>query len=69
MSHKCPVTGCLVTAVDDSRLLCKADWALVAKPLQRAVNLAYGRGRGLGSPALLAPQKAADAAAERGRAV
>lgn len=68
MSHPCPVSGCLVTAVDDSKLLCRADWALVPEPVQRAVNLAYDRGRGLGTPALLAAQKAAIAAAERARA-
>jgi hypothetical protein len=67
MSHRCPVSGCLVTEVDDTRLMCRADWALVPKPVQRAVNLAYARGRGLGTPALRAAQEAAIAAAERGR--
>ena len=65
MSHACPRAGCPVTAVDDSRLMCRMCWALVAKPLQRAVNAAYDRGRGLGSPALRAAQRAAVAAAER----
>lgn len=68
MSHRCPVPGCLVTEVDDTRLMCKADWALVARPLQRAVNAAYDRGRGLGTAALRAAQLAAIAAAERARA-
>lgn len=65
MSHACPRTGCPVTAVDDSRLMCRMCWSVVPKPLQRAVNTAYARGRGLGSPALRAAQRAAIAAAER----
>jgi hypothetical protein len=54
-----------VTAVDDSKLLCRMCWSVVPKPLQRAVNAAYGRGAGLGSKALVAAQRAATAAAER----
>jgi hypothetical protein len=63
VSHRCPRPGCPVTAVDDSRLMCRMCWALVPKPFQRAVNAAYDRGRGLGTPALRAAQQAAIAAA------
>jgi|HubBroStandDraft_6_1064221.scaffolds.fasta_scaffold91611_3 hypothetical protein len=65
MSHPCPRTGCPVTSVEDSKLMCRMCWSVVPKPLQRAVNAAYGRGRGLGSTALIAAQRSAIAAAER----
>jgi hypothetical protein len=65
MSHPCPRPGCQVTTVDDTRLMCGGCWAVVPEPFQRAVSLAYARGRGLGTPALRAAQKAAVAAAAR----
>lgn len=58
MSHQCPRNGC-ARVVPDSRLMCAADWRQVPKPLQRAVYATYNRGKGLGSPQLLAAQDAA----------
>ena len=58
MSHKCPRDGCRRT-IADRLLMCGGCWGLVPKPLQRAVYAAYNRGRGLGSPRLLAAQDAA----------
>jgi hypothetical protein len=65
MSHPCPRPGCLVTAVDDRRLMCHGCWSVVPRAIQRAVTLAYAGGRGRGSPALRAAQDAAIGAATR----
>jgi hypothetical protein len=65
MSHPCPVAICTTTVLDDSRLMCRPHWALVAKPVQRAVYDAYDRGRGLGTPKLQAAQDAAVRAVDR----
>ena len=63
MSHQCPISGC-EPVEDDTKLICRRHWAMVPKPLQRAVYRAYGNGRGLGSTALLRAQDAAIRAAE-----
>jgi hypothetical protein len=57
-THECPRTGCSRT-VRDQFLMCSDDWALVPPPLQRSVYAAYKRGKGIGSPQLLAAQEAA----------
>jgi hypothetical protein len=58
MSHPCPRNGCTAT-VDDRYLMDSGCWRLVPAALQRAVYAAYKRGKGIGSPQLLAAQQAA----------
>lgn len=61
VTHECPRNGC-TRRVGDSYLMCGPDWKRVPVPLQRAVYAAYKRGKGIGSPQLLAAQEAAIAA-------
>lgn len=67
MSHPCPAAGCTVENVPDDRLMCRQDWARIAKPLQRAVYDAWDHGRGRGTPQHSAAMRAAISAAERAR--
>jgi excisionase family DNA binding protein len=60
-SHQCGRDGC-TRQLPLRLLLCGGCWALVPKPLQRAVSAAYRGGAGLGSAELLAAQEAAIAA-------
>lgn len=47
-NHRCPATGCGVH-MPTSLLMCRQHWALVPKPLQRAVYTAWAGGKGAGS--------------------
>jgi hypothetical protein len=64
MSHRCPARGC-DTVVDDSKLMCRADWYRVPRPLRTAVTRAYAGGAGLGSEALRHAQDLAIRAVNR----
>lgn len=65
-THGCPVPGCGL-AVDDDRLMCRADWYRVRRVLRAAVWAAWDGGRGAGSAAHLAAMRAAVGAARRAR--
>lgn len=67
MSHHCPVPGCAAAGLPDSLLMCRRDWARVARPLQRAVYAAYKGGEGRGTPELARAQDAAIRAATAAR--
>jgi len=56
MPHACPARRCPRVNLPDHLLMCGPHWRRVPPPLQRAVTLAYDRGRGLGTLALLAAQ-------------
>jgi hypothetical protein len=64
MTHLCPRRGC-PREVPDHLLMCGIDWRLVPKPLQRAVNAAYDGPESVGSPQLVAAQRAAIAYVNR----
>jgi hypothetical protein len=64
VSHRCPARGC-GTVVDDTKLMCRADWYLVPRPLRNAVLRAYAGGAGLGSAALCHAQDLAIRAVNR----
>jgi hypothetical protein len=59
MTHRCPVRPCARDDIPDHLFMCFQHWRLVPMYLQRAVNLAYRRGEGVGSPELHAAQTAA----------
>jgi hypothetical protein len=58
MTHLCPRRTC-PREVPDHLLMCGIDWRTLPPALQRAVYAAYDHGAGLGTPALLAAQRAA----------
>lgn len=64
MTHQCPGPGC-AEEVDSSRLMCPRCWYQVAKPIRRAVHIAWGRGAGAGTPAHRAAIRLAVAAIRR----
>lgn len=64
MSHRCPACGC-EAVVDDTKLMCRADWYRVPRPIRNAVNRAYAGGMGLGTEALFRAQQAAIRAVNR----
>lgn len=71
MTHICPARGC-PRKVPDHLLMCGICWRQVPRHLQRAVNAAYARGRGMLSNGLPGPeladaQLAAIEAVNRGR--
>lgn len=57
MTHQCPARGCR-RQVPDKLLMCPADWRLLPRSIQRAVNVAY-YGAGVGTPELLAAHQVA----------
>jgi hypothetical protein len=58
MTHACPATRC-PREVPDHLLMCGIHWRMVPPPYARAVNVAYARGAGLGTVALVRAQRAA----------
>ena len=64
MKHECPGPDC-AEQVDSDRLMCAACWGQVAKPVRRAVWIAWNRGAGAGTPAHRAAIRLAVAAVRR----
>ncbi len=63
-THLCPARRC-PRQVPDHLLMCGIHWRLVPPPIQRAVNAAYRGPESIGSPGLVAAQRAAIEAVNR----
>jgi hypothetical protein len=59
MTHHCPVRPCARDDVPDHLFMCLPHWRMVPHVVQRAVNAAYDRGAGIGTPQLRAAHVAA----------
>jgi hypothetical protein len=60
-SHECPVRGCKIRVAAD-KLMCRADWYRVPRPMRDAVWATWRSGAGAGTPAHTAAITAAVAA-------
>ncbi|HEX4399647.1 MAG TPA: hypothetical protein VH136_18555 [Trebonia sp.] len=54
MTHHCPVRACARDDIPDHLFMCLPHWRLVPPAIQKAVNVAYARGAGVGSGQLVA---------------
>lgn len=57
--HHCPIRICARDDIPDHRFMCLTHWRLVPEPIQKAVNIAYAHGAGVGTGELVAAHRAA----------